>query len=70
MIVGRGDVRDTIVDHASQASTNGKDKWADLVVLGAREMGNLKRAFVGSTSDYVVHHCRCPVLVVKLKDDE
>ena len=23
------------------------------------------RAFVGSTSDYVVHHSPCPVLVVK-----
>lgn len=64
MIVGRGDVRDEIVD-LSHAASHDMQQGVDLVIVGAREMGGLKRAFVGSTSDYVVHHCHCPVLVVK-----
>jgi len=36
----------------------------DLVVVGSRGHGGLKRAFVGSTSDRLVHVCHRPVLVV------
>ena len=38
---------------------------ADLIVIGARRHGLLKRIFTGSISDYVVHHAPCPVLVVR-----
>ena len=42
----------------------------DLVVVGARGMGAVKRAVMsfiglGSVSDYVVAHAQCPVAVVK-----
>lgn len=36
---------------------------ADVVVLGTHGRGGLKRAIMGSTSDHVVRHCPCPVLV-------
>lgn len=29
-------------------------------------MGALKRTFLGSVSDYCVHHCECPVAIVRL----
>lgn len=74
MVVGRGEVRDEVIDYV----TNVK---ADMLVVGTRELGALKRyhvnpctqrlspqlgrTFVGSTSDYCIHHCHCPVLVVK-----
>ncbi|QIN80716.1 universal stress protein [Rubrobacter marinus] len=38
---------------------------ADLVVLGSRGLGAVKRALLGSVSDSVVCHAHCPVLVVR-----
>lgn len=37
----------------------------DMIVIGARGMGGAKQAFLGSTSNYVVHKTKIPVLVVK-----
>jgi nucleotide-binding universal stress UspA family protein len=38
---------------------------AGLIVMGSRGMGPLKRLAVGSVSEGVVHHARCPVLVLR-----
>ena len=37
----------------------------DLVVIGSRGMGAAKELFLGSTSNYVLHKSKKPVLVVK-----
>ena len=37
----------------------------DMIVIGARGMGGAKEAFLGSTSNYVMHKTKIPVLVVK-----
>ncbi len=37
----------------------------DMVVIGARGLGATKEAFLGSTSNYVMHKTDIPVLVVK-----
>ncbi|NKD37208.1 universal stress protein [Enterococcus casseliflavus] len=37
----------------------------DLIIIGATGKGTLTRAVVGSTTDYVVNHSKCTVLVVK-----
>jgi nucleotide-binding universal stress UspA family protein len=38
---------------------------ADLVVVGSRGRGPLKRLVLGSVSEAVVHHARCPALVLR-----
>ena len=38
---------------------------ADLVVVGSRGLGGIRRARISSVSDSVVRHTHCPVLVVR-----
>ncbi|KAL3898987.1 MAG: hypothetical protein SGCHY_002360 [Lobulomycetales sp.] len=52
----RGDAREEIVYKVD-------DLKADVLVIGSRGMGAMKRVFIGSTSDYAVHHCHCTVIV-------
>jgi nucleotide-binding universal stress UspA family protein len=42
---------------------NSKDY--DLVVLGTRGMSQVKELFLGSVSMKVIHHAKCPVMVVR-----
>lgn len=43
---------------------------ADVMVLGTRGHGGLRRALLGSVSDHVVRHAPCPVLVWGAQDDD
>ncbi len=43
----------------------GEETGADLIVMGSRGLGGIRRALVGSVSDSVVRHAHCPVLVVR-----
>lgn len=36
----------------------------DLVILGRRGMGEIRDALFGAVSNYVLHHVRCPVLLI------
>ena len=38
---------------------------ANMIVIGARGLGAAKEKFLGSTSNYVMHKAKIPVLVVK-----
>ena len=42
-----------------------KENDVDLIVMGSRGLGVLKRIFMGSVSSYVASHDTCPVLIVK-----
>ncbi|OVA00860.1 Universal stress protein A [Macleaya cordata] len=53
-----GDPKDMICQAAEQIQS-------DLLVVGSRGLGKLKRAFLGSVSDYCAHHAKCPILIVK-----
>jgi nucleotide-binding universal stress UspA family protein len=53
-----GDEGKKIIDYA-------KNKKFDMIVIGSRGMGGIKQAFLGSTSNYVLHKSPIPVLIVK-----
>lgn len=43
------------------------------VIMGSRGFGAVRRGSdgkLGSVSDYCVHHCVCPVVVVRYPDDK
>jgi nucleotide-binding universal stress UspA family protein len=54
----RGDAAELIIEKVSEYK-------ADVLMMGSRGIGMLKRAFIGSVSDYCLHHSNCPVLIVK-----
>ncbi|XP_010921510.1 universal stress protein A-like protein [Elaeis guineensis] len=53
-----GDARDVICEMAQKLG-------ADLLVMGSHGYGFIKRAFLGSVSDYCARNAKCPVLIVK-----
>ncbi len=57
-IVSYGDDGKKIVDIAER-------KNFDLIVIGSRGMGAVKEIFLWSTSNYVLHKSKKPVLIVK-----
>ena len=69
------------VQDAKFAHPHGHDAWheiikyaekvgAGLIVIGSRGQGKLRRTFLGSVSDSVLHHSHVPVLVCRNKDAE
>ena len=37
----------------------------DLIVIGSRGLTEVRAFLLGSVSDKVSHHCKCPILIVK-----
>ena len=58
LVVRRGDPGPAICDVANELS-------ADAIVMGSRGRGRLKRALLGSVSDYVVRNAPCTVIVTR-----
>ncbi|CAA7060695.1 unnamed protein product [Microthlaspi erraticum] len=42
-----------------------EETHVDLLVVGSRGLGMIKRAFLGSVSDYCAQHAKCPILIVR-----
>lgn len=56
-LVQRGDPGQSVIDCA-------REQGCDLIVMGSRQRGAVRRFLLGSVSNYVVHHADCPVLIV------
>ncbi|CAL0299474.1 unnamed protein product [Lupinus luteus] len=54
----KGDPREMICQAVEQIQV-------DLLIIGSRGLGMLKRTFLGSVSDYCAHHAKTPILIVK-----
>jgi len=52
-------------DEASEIIYFSKQKSYDIIIMGSRGMSPLKEAFLGSTSNSVLHKSTIPVLIVK-----
>jgi hypothetical protein len=59
----RGDAREEITRKVNEVH-------ADVLIMGCRGLGMFKRTFLGSTSDYCIHHANCPVIIVKHPNPE
>jgi nucleotide-binding universal stress UspA family protein len=59
----KGDAKVQLVKLAENAHV-------DMVIVGTRGLGLLKRNLLGSVSEYVVRNCECSVLVVKQKSEK
>ncbi|KAF8109522.1 hypothetical protein N665_0095s0089 [Sinapis alba] len=57
-LVFEGDAKEMICQAVEQMQV-------DLLVVGSRGLGKIRRAFIGSVSDYCAHHANCPILIVK-----
>ena len=55
-----GDPRDELIAY-------GEKENAACIVVGNRGRGAIKRAFLGSTSSYIVNHSSIPVTVIHAK---
>ncbi|KAJ8301767.1 hypothetical protein KUTeg_020754 [Tegillarca granosa] len=45
-----------------------KEVDADMIVMGSRGHGTIRRTLMGSVSDYVLHHSLVPVTICRHKD--
>ena len=55
---------DTTSDSAGHAIVKRAEKMgAEMIVLGSHGHGALKRTILGSTTNYVLHHAKVPVMI-------
>jgi len=57
-VITKGDTRETIVNTAAE--------WpADVIVIGSRGKGGLRRLLLGSVAEFVARHAPCSVLIAR-----
>mgnify|MGYP001091938327 FL=1 len=56
--VYKGEARDVL-------QTVAEKEGANALVVGTRGRGKVKRMFLGSTADFLIHHAHCTVVVVR-----
>ena len=44
-----------------------KEKHVQIIVMGSRGLGAIRRTILGSVSDYVLHHAHIPVIIYPKK---
>ncbi|MEX2704298.1 MAG: universal stress protein [Candidatus Freyrarchaeum guaymaensis] len=57
-LILKGNIPETILTTAEKNNH-------DLIIVGSRGLGNIKRFLLGSTSDKISKHAHCPVLIVR-----
>ena len=63
-----GDIRWFFMNNPGVAIIQEADgNQADLIVMGTRGLGKLRRTILGSVSDFVLHHAHCAVFICRQK---
>ncbi|XP_057425213.1 universal stress protein A-like protein [Lotus japonicus] len=62
-VILNGDPREMICQAVEQMQV-------DLLIMGSRGLGKIKRTFLGSVSDYCAHHAKAPILIVKPQEED
>ncbi|XP_046354748.1 putative universal stress protein SAUSA300_1656 [Haliotis rufescens] len=64
----RGKVKAVSSHNPGDAICKGaEEEDADFIVIGCRGLGAIRRTFLGSVSDYVLHHSHIPVVICRHK---
>ena len=61
VVLGQGVPGDAMLAHSQQ-------KGSDLIVVGVRRQSGIRRVLIGSTTEAILRHAPCPVLVVPESD--
>lgn len=56
----------TAVEHTIVSYSN--EHTIDLIVMASHGRTGIRRALLGSTAEYVLRHCGCPVLIVPARE--
>lgn len=64
------EIEPTLVEGRAAQALLAAAKDADLLVVGARGHGGFRGLLLGSVSEQVAHHARCPVLIVPRPGEE
>ncbi|MGP4108922.1 universal stress protein [Virgibacillus sp. L01] len=61
---------DVLVDYSQRNAGDKVCEYADdheinLIIVGSRGLGGVKKLLLGSVSTNIVHHATCPILVIK-----
>jgi nucleotide-binding universal stress UspA family protein len=59
LLVLQGDKPGELITKAAQ------EEKADIITIGTRGLGKIRRTVLGSVSEYTLHHAHCPVTVVR-----
>jgi nucleotide-binding universal stress UspA family protein len=62
----KAEIRQDLGDSAPMICKAAKIWSADLIVIGRNQQSALSEIFLGSTSNYVLHHASCSVMVIQL----
>ena len=67
IIMKDGSIGKAVCDYVHELDTANEEV---VLVVGSRQLGLIDRVLLGSTSEYCVRNCSCPVIIVKYSTEK